>query len=455
MSLTIDSLHYKFSSKFENLKNFSTYLKNILECFITTDPHEKKLMTYADFINFNALPTHKQLLQDVITILSNIHSLSINYDDQTSPILNLYSELINQNETEGKNNNLNKKLEEYIKIITSENFSNKLDYYFNNLKEIMEKINNLKDFIKFIHKNNTNSEKFIVNIDFGDETKYLLQMNYYDTTHKFIEQHEEHKISFSIKTIPINKCECGGNMILDLESSFKRCETCGCEIYMPGTIFDDGQFYNSQGQCVKHKKYDPNRHCERWIKQIQAIEDVSGPAFNEIVELLNKRAIVEYTKDGKLRSMQNMKCNQIREWLKEYKQTTKWNDHAPLLRRCITALHGEAVIPPLLSKDEEERILIDFSQDMDMYEKISKDNSVLKLINKEKIKNKPYYPFGLLKVLFRQLKGDSRLHALIECIHFQSSATNIKNDRIYKIICEKRGIKFEPTDRTMMYQFGH
>ncbi len=58
-------------------------------------------------------------------------------------------------------------------------------------------------------------------------------------------------------------------------------------------------------------------------------------------------------------------------------------------------------------------------------------------------------PFGLLKVLCQRLKKDPRLPGLIECIHFQSSNTNIRNDKIYKIICEKRNKDYIPTDRTI------
>ena len=148
--------------------------------------------------------------------------------------------------------------------------------------------------------------------------------------------------------------------------------------------------------------------------------------------------------------MSNMKCKQIREWLKDYKLTTKWNDHAPLIRKVITSLHGESITPPQLTKEEEEEILIDFSYDMQLYEELSKQNDILHLIDKDKIKNKPYYPFGLLKVLCRILKDDRRLKGLIECIHFQSNQTNVKNDKIHKIICQIRGKKYEPTDKTIL-----
>lgn len=431
MNSTVESIHFRMLSKFEYLSDLVTF--NILL-----------------FQKFES-DTTKEAYHLLSQIQEELDKLYIKYIAITSPILSSVDET--------------KDL--YQSCVTSVNFIDKLDNLYNKVKKIIKTIEKNSEIMKLLTEYNV----FLENDDkIGmDSVKYLKFESKYDPfsvknsknmqsadvlyNDKLMKLYEENVVIFSIKLKSLTDCDCGAKMVIDTSTANKICEKCGYEVFLPGTLFEEPQHQNHQNPVTsRNKRYDSNRHCERWIKQIQAIEDVSGPAFNKVVEKLDKRVVKEYTKNGKLRNMENMKCAQIREWLKEYKLTTKWNDHAPLLRKTITGLHGKAVTPPQLTKEEEEDILMDFSLDMNLYEELSKQDEILQLIDRTKIKNKPYYPFGLLKVLCQKLKGDSRLQGLIESIHFQSFSTNVKNDKIHKIICQKRGKIFEPTDRTVLFR---
>lgn len=463
MSFTIDLLHYKFTAKFDNLIGLSNFVKNIFEKYseyskdfkIEKDVKDakdvknvKKNLTFIDYLTMNDMDYDKfNMEKQLFNLYSDIIAAQYKYNDITSYIMSEYYCISNDescsqlNEMKIKDN-----FDKYQTCITSGNFANLTDNYMNSLKKLIEKIRSMKDFNKFIEE--------ISIKDFVSDDMTGTRMVFNEIINKYIENYNENDIKFYTKIKPINDCVCGAKMIMDSITSYKICESCGCQIYMPGTVFDDTQFYNQNGQLAKGKKYDSDRHCLRWIEQIQAIEDMSGSALNDVIEKLDKRAIKEYTKNGILRSMKNMKCNQIREWLKDYGLTTKWNDHTPLLRKIITGLHGEAVVPPQLTKEEQERVLADFTEDMNLYEKLCKDKNILELIDRDKVKNRPYYPFGLYKSLARNLEGDPRLPALIESIHFQSNQTIIKNDKIYKIICEKRKKKYTPTDKTILFEIS-
>lgn len=441
MSFTIDSLHYKLTSKFDNLIELSTYLKEIYQKFLNEFKPGKihKKIEFIDYMimgndEYNKLSINSEL----INLDSQILLLYYKYNDIVSIILSKYYDL---NLSDVKNDlELKENFDEYQRVITAENFVNLTDGYLNLLVKNSEKISSSADFKSFL-------------LSISDEDT-MQSTCYSSTIQKYLDLYKENEIKFSIKVKPINECECGGKMIMDPITSFKICDSCGSQIYMPGTVFDDSQFYNQNGQCAKQKKYDSDGHCNKWLDQTQATEDLSGPSFNKVIEIIDKKAVQEYTKNGILRSMKNMKCSQIRDWLKEFGLSTKWNYHTPLIRKTITGLHGEMVIPPQLTREERERVLVDFSISMELYKKICKEKSILELIGKDQIKNRPYYPFGLYKSLTRTLPGDPRLPKLTESIHFQSTATTIKNDKIDKRICEIRGKKYKPTDKTCLVEIN-
>jgi hypothetical protein len=438
MSSNIESINSKFTIKMQILQELSEYLIIVLAKYKKNNDKE---------INDIWLVLSKELEN----IQIEIEKLQNKYLSHTALIITEYHQAVTKNDS----NTAKQLFDNYSDKVVAENFINILDAFAVDLKKIYENFNLLTKFNLFITTKIFNNKEIIEKLEIAYENHDINQLNFDTSVNKFLEYYYTYKISFPNKNVVYDDCECGNKMMVDTVSSHKTCEFCGYQVYLPGTVFDDTQHYNQQGQLnTKHKRYDSNRHCERWIKQIQALEDIGGLAFQKVVDILDKKAVREYTRDGKLRSMKNLKCKQIREWLKEFKLTTKWNDHAPLLRKTITVMHGEAVSPPQLTKEEEDEILMDFSMDMNLYEELSKKPEILQLIDKDAVKNKPYYPFGLLKVLCQRLKGDARLVGLIECIHFQSPSTNVKNDKIYKLICQFRGKKYEPTDRTILVEIS-
>lgn len=269
------------------------------------------------------------------------------------------------------------------------------------------------------------------------------------TLFKHVEQaFQENDVSIAIPALNIDNCpECGTTMTLFPDNSEKRCHGCGFIYTLYGTLFEDSQAYSQQTPTSRHKKYNPNVHCEKWLNQIQACENkVIDP---EKILALDAKAVREYTRGGVLRPMTNMTCRQIREWLKDLKMT-ELNNHAALLRKIITGMHGPPVVPPQLTETERREILFDFSRAMAVYEEVANDPELLFQCGKTRIHNKFYYPNGLAQVLKKRLRGDRRLLPLLSCIHFQSCATLARNDKVWKRVCSHPDMvedyTYSPTD---------
>lgn len=266
---------------------------------------------------------------------------------------------------------------------------------------------------------------------------------------RFHEEYYGYHISFPVKRSSNNTCSvCGGTMHTREITSELMCGGCGNITMLVGTIFDDTQFYNQQGQSSKYKKYAFIRHGSKWLRQIQAKENKVIPPAH--IKAIADKAVQEYTRGGLLRSMTCMTCREIRQWLKELK-LTRYNNHAPLIRKIVTSMYGAAIAPPQLTREEEEIMLADFSQIMVLHEEISNDRDLLLLFGKECIKNKFYYPFVIMKILQHHLAHDARLRELISCIHFQKDTTLAKNDATWERICQRMpGYVYQPTDSTLL-----
>jgi hypothetical protein len=229
-----------------------------------------------------------------------------------------------------------------------------------------------------------------------------------------------------------------------------RCYKCGVTITLHGTIFDDTQYYNQQGQTSSHKKYDDKGHYRKHSNEIQAKGNIT--IVDEHLDQIDKCALRDYTKNGKLRRMDNMRCAQVRRWLKETGRT-EYNRKVPTIRKLITGRHGKSIVPPQLTVEEDNDFLADFSQIMIHYVEVVKDPEILRKIGKSKVHNKPYYPYIIFKIYLKRLHHDKRLWGLLECIHLQSDTTLVRNDIIWEGICKRMkgsGYKYKPTDRTLL-----
>lgn len=284
-------------------------------------------------------------------------------------------------------------------------------------------------------------------IEFGNvyiKDNLFLILDTVGTINRYIDIYGDRKVNTTIDRIKPYVC-CNVDMVRsDVEAI---CPKCGAVEILVGTSYEEVNGYNAQLIIPKSKPHDSNKHCYKWLCFIQAKAVKSIPA--EALEQIDKKAVREYTRNGQLRSMDTMTCREVRTWLKAL-GLTKYNNLAPMIRKVITHRHGRAVAPPELTREEERLILNDFEKAMSIYDKKSKQNSALRKLEKDKIKNKMYYPYCLMKILMHRLRGDSRLTGILQCIHIQSTETLQRDDRMWKIICTSLpGYIYAPTDRTM------
>ncbi len=64
--------------------------------------------------------------------------------------------------------------------------------------------------------------------------------------------------------------------------------------------------------------------------------------------------------------------------------------------------------------------------------------------------NKPYYPYFIYKIMEYEFRNKPEKLRLLDFIHLQSRETVIKNDKLFKRMCEladkNDGLVYEPTD---------
>jgi hypothetical protein len=223
-------------------------------------------------------------------------------------------------------------------------------------------------------------------------------------------------------------CSCGNRMVVDPEHSELKCEQCLRIKSIVGTVFKDEQFYPQDGQKSKHGGYDTSRHFRFWMERLQALEQKS---FTQ-----EELAKIEYVL---VRDMYDdrtaLTCEIMRKVLKDNKVgLTKYNDHAPLLM----VIFGGPV-PPRLSFEESRRLSVKFNKVMKYYDEIITDG-----------RNKPYFPYFILKLLEDEFAHEPDKLRLVDYIHLQTWDTVVKNDLIYKQICERADASdrliYKPTD---------
>lgn len=266
-----------------------------------------------------------------------------------------------------------------------------------------------------------------------------------------IKRYQDQIVILETKKLKINVCNlCGSTMTMRSDTSELVCDApeCGQLIAVHGIVFEDSQIYTQQQQQSsnsKTKKYDPNGHLSKWIEKILAQEEYNFSPT--VIDKIDKMAVTEYTRGGRLRPMHNIRCEKFREWMRTCKFTDCY-DHAPLLRKIITGKHGTAVTPPSFTPEELQEILIDGSMAMREFEEVIKDPEVLRRLGKERVRNKFYYPYILWQVINLRIRDDRRLK-LLECIHLQSDDTLRRNDIVWKEICARRNYTYQSANSNL------
>lgn len=392
---------------------------------------------------------------DLMQLACHVERLLIEYTDATSAILAKY---YSTNDV----NLMSQSEEIYCKTIVSNNFVDRLDTEFTSVEKIRLLYTSLyhNKFAELVDPVFVGSDKIEKALETDldklafDLQEFLTNGQKTTTTTKtnkkplnivldsLFKTYKDQIIQISIKRIPIETCNvCGNNMTLFADRSEMRCSSsdCGQIVTLYGIVFEDNQIYNQQNTAAKNKKYDPNGHLSKWIDKIQSKEDyIFDP---NVITAVDEVAIKEYTRNGQLRNMTNLRCETIREWLKRLGFNNCY-DHAPLLRKIITGIHGTAVVPPEFTAEERQDILIECSLSLREYETVIKNQDLLRRLEKDRAKNKFYYPYVLWQIINLKITDPTKKRKLLECIHLQSEKTLRNNDLVWHEICKKRGYQY-------------
>jgi hypothetical protein len=218
---------------------------------------------------------------------------------------------------------------------------------------------------------------------------------------------------------------CGMTMTLLDEGCGLICQNCRQVRKINGVVFKNDQL--NDGYKTKHGTYDSMRHYKFWIEHIQGKENQT---FDDV---FLKKLTVSLAKIQPNKRL--ITCKQIRIALKDpLVKGTKQNEHVSLLLKLIGGTPC-----PTLTHDENMLISHVFLRVMCIYDTLNLDS-----------KNKPYYPYFIYKIIESRFWDSAKL-LILNYIHLQGKATTIKNDNIFKKICEKA----EPADKLVYRATNH
>ena len=306
----------------------------------------------------------------------------------------------------------------------SKNIYNKFNIFlstndiYGSFDSYMEYLNNYVNYYQTLLTNY--NEKYFNNMNLDKIfKKIIMNFNSYSKT----------KIIYNIDDINYDVCLCGNKMTIQSNTSELLCIKCGYIHTLIGSVFEDSQFFNQEGNRYKHGSYDPNRHCKFWIERIQAKE-------NTIIDKSYIEKIEKCIKRDKIENIKNISVKQFRLYLKQT-NLSKLNDHIPLIKKIITGY-----IPPQLNHNELHLLFNYFDKATKTYETIKPSSK----------KNSLYYPFLLYKLLEIIITDENKKNGLLNCIHLQSYETLIDNDKIWAEICKhNKEFVYKPTNKIDLY----
>ena len=236
--------------------------------------------------------------------------------------------------------------------------------------------------------------------------------------------------------------DCGLEMSINADTSELTCPGCGAVRELIGTVFDDAQFYNQEGQKAKSGSFNPNRHFRFWMEHILAREPEEELGDKDDPDnLCGEKALrgiqTIVTRDHKI--LRLLSVDDIRAMLKEL-GLTDLNKNVPLLMRRLTG-----VGPPSLSEMICQRVEKLFSKAIDVGEQVRPSAR----------SNRNYYPYYIYKILDSILGDDDHENRrVLYYIYMQGQDTLDKNDREWEDICiELPEIEWVATKRTNAYKY--
>jgi hypothetical protein len=267
-----------------------------------------------------------------------------------------------------------------------------------------------------------------------------------------LDQYNGHEVDCAARTVEhsytthgeqYNLCgECKLEMAVNADTSELACPGCGKVRELIGTVFDDAQFYNQEGQKAKSGSFNPNRHFRFWMDRILAREpeeelgDKDDPDNTCGEKLLAQmRAIVR--RDRKI--LRLLTVDDTRAMLKEAGRTDL-NKNVPLIMRRLTG-----VGPPSLPETICQRVEKLFSKAIDVGERVRPASR----------SNRNYYPYYIYKILDAILEEDDHDNRrVLYYIYMQGQGTLDKNDREWEEICvELPEIEWAATNRTKAQKY--
>jgi hypothetical protein len=384
------------------------------------------LTEYYSFINNNQFTdlqvNKKNIYNDAIFLLDRKNTQYTINNEEIMDLKNIYYS--NYYQYKHENNVLKKKLSKNVKFNKNlyKTIYNKFNIFISS-NDIYGIFDNFVEYInEFIITYQSLLENYNIKIFNGnkdDIEKSFKKMSI------IFNQFNKTKLIYNIDEIEYDMCQCGNKMIIQSNTSELLCIKCGFVHTLIGSVFEDSQFFNQEGNRYKHGSYDPNRHCKFWIERIQAKE-------NTVIDQSLIDKIEKCIKKDKIENLKNISVKQFRLYLKQT-NLSRLNDHIPLIKKIITGY-----IPPQLTHNELHLLFNYFDKATKTYESIKPSSK----------KNSLYYPFLIYKILEIIIEDENRKLGLLSCIHLQSYETLIDNDKIWASICKNnKYFVYKPTNK--------
>jgi len=406
MSDTVESIHNKITDKISGLKRTLEYIREAARL----DPTIRAPVNL--MVDDLAIIEHAYNFA-TIDILTRYYETSQRYnhhDDDDCEDMNTILNMIRDIDTYiARKDDTNTRqyavmtpngiIKQYYRVITAENFIARVGEMTVYVKGILDSLSgNTSPLLDRARK----TLSLVANLD--------IQMQAKRSNYEYCS-----RCSVKMEVIPV--------------SSEMKCPKCNRIKTLYGTVFEDHQFYNQEGQKTKHGTYDPNRHFRFWMDRIQAKERMEFPQviIDKIESIIRRYYPAPIV----------INCGIMRDILKEAK-LTRYNDHIPLLVKRFTG-----VSPPQLTHNEMRTFAIKFNKIMEIYEQI---------VKQDRDGNRPYYPYFIYKIAEDEFKDTPDKLKILDYIHLQSDDTIIKHDLIYRQICDNApddaGLVYRTTDST-------
>jgi hypothetical protein len=331
-------------------------------------------------------------------------------------------------------------MDEFTRIVMSEGFSSSVDRLIDTTK------NNLKlfDIILRDDVSEVKSARMRRTTPAGKTTavcKFKISSYILSDIQRLLDVYPRDATALCItpQQVNYNYCKvCCSEMIVDSAKSELKCSdpTCGTIRELVGTVFEDSNYYNQEGQKTKLGTFNPNRHFQFWWLRIMAREPEEELGDKDDVDnlygeklLANLRRII--VQDKKI--LRLITVNDVRDMLCECDRT-ELNKNVPLIMKKLTGIG-----PPQICDVIAARVENLFTKAIEIGKRIRRDDRT----------NRNYYPFYIFKIL-DQILVDEEMRRIFYYIYIQSKETVEADDNNWEQICaELPEITYVPTDRTM------